>query len=323
MKAICFDRYGPPDVLELREVDRPEPQEGEILVRVRAASVNPREWHFMRGTPYVLRAQAGLRRPKDNRLGIDMAGVVESVGRNVTRFRPGDEVFGSANGALAEYVAVGQDGAVLAKPANVTFEQAAAVPVAAYTALQALRDRGKVQPGQRVLVTGAGGGVGTFTAQLAKSFGAEVTGVCSGAKAELVRSIGADHVIDYAREDFTRGRQRYDLIVDIVGDHGLGDIRRTLTRTGTLVVVGAPDKGRWLGPLAGLGRMLVVAPFVSQRLLPMLAHDSREDLELLRGLMESGKLTPVVGRTYPLSETADAIRYLEEGHATGKIVVTV
>jgi NADPH:quinone reductase-like Zn-dependent oxidoreductase len=330
MKAIRYARYGSPDVLELQDIDLPLVDDEDILVRVRAAAVNPLDFHFLRGTPYLIRTMAGLSRPKANGLGADMAGQVEAVGRKVTRFQPGDEVFGSRDlgarqrgGAFAEYFSVHQDGTVVPKPANVTFEEAAAVPVAGFTALQALRDKGKVQSGQKVLVNGAGGGVGTFAVQLAKAYGAEVTGVCSTGKVELVRSIGADRVVDYTRDDFTGAGQRYDLVVDTAGGHSLAEIRRALTPKGTLVVVGGPLKDLWLGPLFDPVKLLVLSPFVSQRLSPMLARNSRDDLAVLRELIEAGKVTPVIDRTYPLSEVPEAIRYLEEGHARGKVVITV
>jgi NADPH:quinone reductase-like Zn-dependent oxidoreductase len=294
-----------------------------VLVRVKAASVNPLDWHFMRPLPYIVRAQAGLRRPKDSGLGADMAGDVEAVGKNVTRFQPGDEVFGGGGGTFAEYVSIRQDGVVLEKPASLTFEQAASVPVAAFTALQALRDKGQIQPGHKVLVNGAAGGVGTFAVQIAKAFGAEVTSVYSTRNVEMVRSIRADQVVDYTQEDFTRTRQRYDVLVDVAGNRTLSECRRVLAPKGVLVGVGGPDKGRWVGPLTGPVKMLLVSPFVSQTMVPLLAHQSRDDLAVLRELLEAGKVTPVIDRTYPLSEVPEAIGYLEEGHASGKVVITV
>jgi len=327
MKAIRYYRYGPPEVLELREVAVPAAGDDEVLVRVRAASVNPLDWHFMRGRPYLVRALAGLSRPRASaaRLGADMAGVVEVVGRNVTGFRPGDEVFGGLDdrGTLAEYISIRQDGAVLAKPAGLTFERAASVPVAGCTALQALRDKGRVRPGHKVLINGASGGVGTFAVQLAKAFGAEVTGVCSTQNVQLAASIGADQVIDYTREDFTRAGQEYDLLVDIAGNRTLAETRRALAPDGVLVAVGGPDKGRWIGPLGRSVRMAVLSPAVSQRMVFFLARLNKADLAVLRELVEAGKVTPVIDRTYPLGETARAIGYLEEGHARGKVAITV
>ncbi len=327
MKAIRFYRYGPPEVLELADIDVPAVGDDEVLVRVRAASVNPLDWHFMRGAPYLVRAMAGLSRPRASatRLGADMAGSVEAVGRNVTGFRPGDEVFGGLEdrGTLAEYLSIRHDGVVLTKPAGLSFEQAAAVPVAGFTALQALRDKGRIQAGQQVLINGAAGGVGTFAVQLAKAFGAVVTGVCSTGNAELVASLGADQVIDYTREDFTRTGRRYDLLVDIAGNRTLAQTRRVLAPRGVLVGVGGPNKGRWVGPLARSARMAVLSPAVSQRMVFFLAHQNKDDLAVLRDLLQSGKVTPVIDRTYPLSQAAEAIGYLEQGHARGKVVLTI
>jgi NADPH:quinone reductase-like Zn-dependent oxidoreductase len=327
MKAIRYYRYGAPDVLELADIDKPAVGEGELLVRVRAASVNPLDWHFMRGRPYLVRLMAGLSRPKASatRLGADMAGSVEAVGRNVAGFRPGDEVFGGLadRGTLAEYISVRQDGVVLRKPANLTFEQAASVPVAAVTAVQALRDKGRIQAGQKVLVNGASGGVGTFAVQLAKAFGATVTGVCSTGNVELVTSIGADQVIDYRREDFTQAGQKYDLLIDIAGNRTLAETRRALVPKGVLVMVGGPDKGRWIGPLARTARLAMLSPAVSQRMTSFLAHLNRPDLAVLSELLQAAKITPVLDRTYPLAEAAEAIRYLETGHARGKVAITI
>ncbi|HEY6275384.1 MAG TPA: NAD(P)-dependent alcohol dehydrogenase [Streptosporangiaceae bacterium] len=327
MKAIRYYRYGPPDVLELADVDMPAVGDDELLIRVRAASVNPLDWHFMRGRPYLVRLLAGLSHPKASatRLGADMAGSVEAVGKNVTGFRPGDEVFGGLDerGTLAEYVSVRHDGVVLTKPAGLTFEQAASVPVAALTALQALRDRGHVEPGHKVLVNGASGGVGPFAVQIAKAFGAEVTAVCSTHNVEMAASIGADQVVDYTREDFTTAGRRYDLVIDIAGNRALPEIRRVLVPKGVLVGVGGPDKGRWIGPLARAARMAVLSPVVGQRMTSFLAHLNRDDLAVLAELLQARKVTPVIDRTYPLSETAEAIRYLEAGHARGKVVITV
>jgi len=327
MKAVRYHRYGGPDVLELQEVAMPAAGDGELLVRVRAASVNPLDWHFMRGAPYLVRMMAGLSRPKPSasRLGADMAGSVEAVGQDVTGFQPGDEVFGGLEerGTLAEYISVRADAVVLQKPAGLTFEQAAAVPVAAFTALQALRDKGRVQPGQKVLVNGASGGVGTFAVQIAKALGAEVTGVCSTANVGMVASIGADHVVDYTREDFTRAERRYDLLIDIAGNRSLAETRRVLAPKGALVVVGGPNKGRWIGPFGRTIRMLMQSPAVSQRMVSFLAHQNRDDLAVLRELLDAGKVTPVIDRAYRLNQVAEAVRYLETGHARGKVVITV
>jgi len=327
MKAIRYYRYGPPEVLELADIDMPGVGDDDILVRVRAASVNPLDWHFMRGTPFVVRFMAGLSRPKasETRLGADMAGSVEAVGRNVTEFQPGDEVFGGLEdrGTLAEYISLRQDGVVLRKPTSLSFEEAASVPVAGFTALQALRDKGQIKPGHRVLVNGAAGGVGTFAVQIAKAFGAEVTGVCSTQNVVMVASIGADQVIDYTREDFTQARRRYDLLIDIAGSRTLGQTRRVLVPQGVLVGVGGPNNGRWIEPLDRTIRMAVLSPVVSQRMAFFLAHQNRDDLAVLRDLIQAGKVTPVIDRTYPLSDAAEAIRYLEQGHARGKVVVTL
>lgn len=321
MKAIVYHRYGSPDVLRCEEIEKPAPRDDEVLIRVRAASVNPLDWRVMRGRPYFMRMMTGLRRPKDARLGVDVAGEVEAVGRNVTRFKPGDEVFGAGSGAFAEY-ACASESALVTKPDNVTFEQAAAVNVGACTALQGLRDSGRIQPGQKVLINGAAGGVGTFAVQIGKWFGAEVTGVCSARNAEMVRSIGADQVIDYAREDFTKGAQRYDLIFDLVGNRPLSACRRVLSPEGAYVVAGGPD-GRWLGPLRPMLKAPLLSPFVSQKLVMCMSKVSKEDLTTLRELMEAGKVVPVIDRRYSLSEVPEAVRYLEEGHARGKVVITL
>ncbi|HYM26704.1 MAG TPA: NAD(P)-dependent alcohol dehydrogenase [Steroidobacteraceae bacterium] len=323
MRAIAYRCYGPPEVLKLETLAKPTPADDELLVRVHAASLNPLDWHYMRGTPYLVRLDTGFGRPDNPRLGVDFAGTVEAVGRNVTRFKPGDEVFGGKRGAFGEYVAVREARGVALKPPNMSFEQAAAVPIAALTALQALRDKGHLQPGQKVLINGASGGVGTFAVQIAKALGAEVTGVCSTRNLELVRSIGADHVIDYTHEDFTRDPQHYDLIVDTVGSHGLSEYRRVLTPRGALVIVGGPSNGNWIGPLTGLIEAYMLAPFVSQGLKPMLAELNKEDLALLAELMQNGKVTPVIDRRYPLAETAAALRYLETGHARGKVIINI
>jgi NADPH:quinone reductase-like Zn-dependent oxidoreductase len=323
MKAIVQDMYGSPDVLELREIDKPVVGGDEVLVRVHAAGVDQGVWHLMAGLPYLVRvAGVGLRAPKNPVRGVDVAGRVDAVGENVTRFGPGDEVFGTCRGSFAEYACAGAD-RLVPKPANLTFEQAAAVPVSGCTALQAVRDRGKVRAGQRVLIIGAGGGVGTFAVQLAKAFGAEVTGVCSTTKVELVRSIGADRVIDYTREDFADGRNRFDVILDIAGNRSLSHLRRALAPEGTLVIVGGEGGGRWLGGVDRTLRALVLSPFVRQKLGTWIATQPKEDLEALRGLVEAGKVTPVVDRTFPLTDVPEAIRYLRDGRARGKVVITV
>jgi NADPH:quinone reductase-like Zn-dependent oxidoreductase len=321
MKAIVYDRYGAPDVLELQEVDKPVVKDDEVLVRVHAASANPADWHFMRGQPYIMRPQAGLRSPKRRVLGIDMAGEVEAVGSNVTQVRPGDEVFGAHNSTYAEYVCVPPDG-IAPKPANLTLEQAAAVPLAGVVALQGLRDKGQIQPGQQVLIIGASGGVGTFAVQLAKALGADVTGVCSTGSVDLVRSIGADQVIDYTQEDFTRGGRRYDLIFQLAGTRSPSDCRRALTRNGTLVL-SSGEGGRWIGPFPRMVNALALSRFGSQKMVAWIAKPATNDLVDLKELIEAGKVTPVIDRTYSLSEVPEAIRYLEEGHAQGKVVIAV
>ena len=322
MKAIVYDRYGSPDVLEQKEIETPAVADDQVLVKVHAASVNPVDWHRMRGEPWFMRTSEGLAKPKNAGLGADVAGRVEAVGRNVTYFQPGDAVFGMSIKTCAEYVRVSEQG-VAQKPANLTFEEAAAVPVAALTALQGLRDKGGIQPGQKVLINGAAGGVGTFAVQIAKSFGADVTGVCSTRNVEMVGSIGADHVVDYTQEDFTRSGRRYDLILDAVANRSLSALRRALKPDGTLVLAGAA-KGRSGGrPLLFLVRAVLMRRFVSQTVVPYMAKRSRDDLVLLKELIEAGKVTPVIDRSYPLSEVPEAIRYLEEGHAQGKVVITV
>jgi NADPH:quinone reductase-like Zn-dependent oxidoreductase len=323
MKAIVYRCYGSTDVLKLESIAKPIPAEDRVLVKVHAASVNPLDWHYMEGKPYIVRPSAGVGAPKSILMGADFAGTIETVGKNVKRFKPGDEVFGDRDGAFGEYLSVRESGAIALKPTNMTMEQAAAVPIAGITALQALRDKGMIHAGQKVLINGASGGVGTFAVQIAKSYGADVTGVCSTKNVEMVRSIGADHVIDYTHEDFTKGSARYDLIIDNVGNHSLGEIRRVLTPTGALVVVGGPSDNDWLGPLTGLINMSVVSLFVSQKQMFMLANANKDDLEVLRDLMQTGKLTPVIDRRYILSETPAAIAYLQQGHARGKVIINV
>jgi NADPH:quinone reductase-like Zn-dependent oxidoreductase len=324
MKAVVYCNYGVPN-LKFQEIEKPAPADDQLLVKVHAASVNPLDWHFIEGTPYVMRAMGvGLRKPKDTRLGVDFAGTVEAVGKNVTKFKPGDDVFGGRDGAFAEYVCVRESRAVALKPANVTFEQAASVPIAGVTALQGLRDKGKVQPGQKVLINGASGGVGTFAVQIAKSMGADVTGVCSTRNVDLVRSIGADHVIDYTKEDFAKSAQRYDVMYDTVGNRSLLECRRVLTPKGKAVMIGGggPGDQGLIGPLVGPIKLLMLSPFVSQEMGTFLAELNQKDLTFLADLMESGKVTPVIDKRYKLSELPQAIEYLEQGHARGKVIIT-
>jgi NADPH:quinone reductase-like Zn-dependent oxidoreductase len=323
VKAIVQDRFGPADGLELRDIEAPEIGATEVLVRVHAAGVDRGVWHVMTGLPYPIRlAGYGFRAPKHGVPGTDLAGVVTAVGADVTRFAPGDEVFGTGIGTYAEYARARED-QLTAKPTTLTFEQAAALPASGVTALQALRDRGAVQPGQHVLVIGASGGVGTFAVQLAKAFGAEVTGVCSTTKTDLVRSLGADHVVDYSLEDFTATGTRYDLILDIGGNTSLSRLRQALTPKGTLVIVGGETSGKWLGGTDRQVRAMVLSMFVSQKLGTFIAAVKQEDLLVLAQLAESGQLTPAVDRTFSLDEAPKAIRHLDEGHARGKVVVTV
>jgi NADPH:quinone reductase-like Zn-dependent oxidoreductase len=321
MQAIVQDRYGSPDVLELREIDKPEIDDDGILVRVRATSVNAYDWHVMRGEPFPARMGNGLRRPKTSVLGLDAAGIVEAVGRNVTEFRAGDEVFGNPGAAFAEY-ARGKARGLVSKPTGLTFEQAAAVPVAGLTALQGLRDKGELQPGQTVLINGASGGVGTFAVQIAKVLGGDVTAVCSTRNVELVRSLGADRVIDYTQEDFTRSGARYDLVFDIAGSRPLWTCRRLLAPAGKLVVVGGPG-GRWVRPIDRMALAAVLSRVGAARMLPFFSKHSHPDLDTLRDLLEAGKIVPVIDRTYPLHQTPDAVRYVEGGHARAKVVITL
>ena len=322
MKAIVYERYGSPDVLQLRELDKPIPEEGEVLVRIIAAGLNPYDWHFLRGLPYPMRLMTGLQKPKQATiLGSDMAGQVEAVGKAITRFRPGDEVFAEVgSGSCAEYICV-SEAKLGPKPANATFERAAAVPMAAQTALVGLRDLANVQAGHRVLINGASGGVGTFAVQIAASLGAEVTGVCSTRNLEMVRSIGAAHVIDYTQEDFSRGTARYDVIFDMVGNHSLSACRRVLTSEGFYGTPGG-GHGHWFGPATQQLKCTLISPFVSQKLAPV-NDKPNKDLDVLSELIESGKITPTIDRVYPLSETADAMRYLETGRVRGKVVISV
>ncbi|MBC7813482.1 MAG: NAD(P)-dependent alcohol dehydrogenase [Burkholderiales bacterium] len=324
MKAIVYTEYGSPDVLQFKEVEKPTPKDNEVLVKVHAASANPLDWHLMRAAPFLVRLEAGLQKPKNPMLGADLAGRVEAIGSNVTQFQVDDEVFGDLSGcglgAFAEYVSVPETVFAL-KPTNMTFEQAAAVPVAAITALQGLRDTGKIQPGQKVLINGASGGIGTFAVQIAKSFGAELTGVCSTRNLEMVRSIGADHVIDYTQEDFTKSAQRYDLIFDTVGNRSVSDFERALSPGGTCVVAGFTT-------LAHLFQIMLMGAWASRSGNKKIgqmgtAKPNQKDLVFISELLESGKVTPVIDRCYPLSETAEAIWYLEKGHARGKVVITI
>ena len=321
MKAIVYHNYGSPDVLNLEEVDKPIPKDDEVLIKVRAASVNPLEWHFMRGKPLFMRlAVSGLLKPKNNILGVDIAGRVEEVGRNVMQFEPGDEVFGGSDsgGGFAEYVSVSENKLAL-KPTNITFEEAAAIPIAAITALQGLRDKGEIQSGQKVLINGAGGGVGTYAVQIAKSFGVDVTGVCSTEKLDTVSSLGADHVIDYTNEDFTKNGQRYDLIFDTAAYRSISDYKRALSPEGIYVMIG--------GSMPLMFRVMFSGLWISmtgrKKFKILMAKINSEDLVILKELFEADKVGTVIDRRYPLTETAEAIRYIEEGHARGKIVITM
>src|SRR6266516_1827213 len=324
MKAITHCEYGGPEVLKVEDIEKPVPNDNQLLVRVRAVSVNPLDL-TIRGS-LLLRPLFGLRKPKDTRLGVDYAGTVEAVGKNVTNFKPGDEVFGGKTGAFAEYICVLADRAVVPKPANMTFEQAASVPVAAITALQGLRDKGHIQAGQKVLINGASGGVGTFAVQIAKAFGAEVTGVCSSRNVDLVKSIGADHVIDYTREDFTKTDQHYDMIYDLVGNHSFSERRQIVTPNGICLLAGIGGAGfppaSW-GRVPGNFKTAFQSKFTSQKFVTYIAKLTKDDLNVLRDLMQSGKVAPVIDRTYKMSETQAALRYLEEGHAHGKVVITI
>ena len=321
MRAIVQAGYGSADVLHLAEIGRPAAASGEVLLRVHAAGLDRGTWHLMAGQPYLIRLVSGLRAPKNPVPGLDVAGTVVAAGADVTGFAAGDEVFGTGEGSFAEYARARPD-KLARKPASLTFGQAAVVAVSGLTALQGLRDAGCLQPGQRVLITGASGGVGTFAVQIAKALGAQVTGVCSTAKADLVTSIGADHVLDYTRDDFGDGSRRYDLILDIAGNSPLARLRRALTPAGTLVLVGGEDGGRWIGMSRQL-RALARSPFTRQRLTMLISRQRRADLETLARLIDAGQLTPVIGKTYPLDQAPDAMRYLQAGHARGKLVLTV
>jgi NADPH:quinone reductase-like Zn-dependent oxidoreductase len=326
VKAIVRDTYGSPDVLELTDIDKPEPGDDEVLLRVHAASVNPAGWHILRGAPYIARIEFGLRKPKDRVLGCDVAGHIEAVGKNVTMLQPGEEVFGSpfmhGLGAFAEWVCISED-LLAPKPAALSFEQVAAVPLAALTALQGLRDQGRIEPGHKVLIIGAPGGVGTFAVQIAKSFDAEVSGVCSTRNVEMVRALGAEHVIDYTQEDFTQSGQKYDLIFQLAGTLSPSECRSALTSNGNLVLSSGESEGRWIGPVDRVIKGLVLSGFVSQKMASFTVKPNREDLQLLKQFIEDGTLTPEIDRTYPLAQVPEAIRYLEEGHARGKVVITL
>ena len=321
MQAIVYPHYGPPSVLQLSEIAKPTPADNEVLIRVRAACVNPYDWHFLRGSPYGIRFMTGLRHPKSQQLGVDLAGEVEAAGSQVTQFHPGDAVFGMGSGAFAEFARAPESGLAL-KPANITFEQAASVPIAALTALQGLRDHGHLQPNQKVLINGAAGGVGTFAVQIAGALGAEATGVCSTRNVEMVRTLGANHVVDYTQTDFTQCGDRYDILLDCIGNHPLQACRRVLNPKGFYIGVGG-QSGKWVAPMDRAIRARVLNRFVSQQLQFMMAKSSQPGLNLLAEWMATGKVTPAIDRTYNLSQVPAAIRYLEEGHARGKVVITL
>jgi NADPH:quinone reductase-like Zn-dependent oxidoreductase len=323
MQALVYERYGPPEVLELREVEKPVPANDELLVRVHAASVNPFDWHMLTGIPYMVRMQGGLRGPKDGRLGIDYAGTVEAVGAAVTRFEPGDEVFGGRSGAFGEYVTPRESGAVAGKPANVSFEQAATVGIAGLTALQGLRDQGRLQPGERVLVNGASGGVGTWAVQLAKWLGAEVTGVCSTRNVDAARELGADRVIDYTEQDFTRSAGEHEVMLDIAGNRSWSECKRVLKEDGRLVLVSGPKTNRWVGPLGHMVGMRLASLRGGRETKPFVAKLNRDDLPLFAELMAAREVAPAIDRRYELREVPAALAYLGEGHARGKVVVSV
>ncbi|MEP5764080.1 MAG: NAD(P)-dependent alcohol dehydrogenase [Halieaceae bacterium] len=323
MKAIVYRCYGPPEVLQLEDREMPTVADNEVLVKIEAASVNPLDWHYMRGAPYVMRLMgAGLGAPADTSMGVDFAGTIEAVGSDVTRFQPGDEVFGGRGGAFGEYLSMPEDRAISLKPDNVSFEQAAAVPIAAVSALQALRDKGQLQAGQKVLINGASGGVGTYAVQIAKAMGAEVTGVCSTRNLDMVRSIGADHVIDYKKDNFTEREERYDLVIDNVGNHSFLAYRNVLKPGGMLVIVGG-SSGNWIGPFTNPLKAVVGSPFVDYDFAMLMAVMNQDDLAFLAELMASGEMSSVIDRRYPLSEVAEAVAYSESGRARGKIIVNV
>jgi NADPH:quinone reductase-like Zn-dependent oxidoreductase len=324
MKAMVYEKFGGPEVLELRDVDKPVPAEDEVVVKVHAAAVNPFDWHMLTGMPYLARIETGFRKPKTGRLGVDFAGVVDSVGEKVTRFKPGDEVFGGRSGAFAEYVQVREERAIAHKPPGVSFEHAAAVGIAGVTALQGLRDKGRLQEGQEVLINGASGGVGTWGVQIAKAIGAEVTGVCSPRNVEQTRELGADRVIDYTQEDFTQNGRRYDLILDVAGNRSWPEYRRVLNPEGTIVVVGGPKTNRWIGPL--WDRLMVRLRAIRDSrtvAAPFLANLNGDDLRAIGELLEAETITPVIEKRYPLAEVPEALAYVGAGHARGKVVISI
>jgi NADPH:quinone reductase-like Zn-dependent oxidoreductase len=323
MQAIRQRCFGLPQGMRLETATKPVPERGQVLIKVHAASINPAEWHEATGQPMLFRFAMGIGKPSDIRAGYDVAGVVEAVGPDVTRFKPGDEVFGGVPGALAEYAVAREQGNIVIKPAELSFEEAAAIPIAAITALQGVRDQGGLAARQKVLINGASGGVGTYAVQIAKAFGAEVTGVCSTRNVEMVRSLGADHVIDYTRENFTAGNTRYDLILDNVGNHGFFDLEKVMNPGGTIVIVGGPKKNPWLGPMSRVAWAKIAGHFVEPRLPFFIASLNPPDLELLAGLAREGKLRSVIDRRYPLEQTGEALEYLGGGHARGKIVVNI
>ena len=322
MKAIIHHKYGSADVLELQDIDKPVAADGEVLVRVRAASINILDWYGITGLG-IARVGGGFREPKDPRVGVDFAGVVEAIGASVVSFKPGDEVYGARSGSFAEYLTIRKQGGIALKPVSMTFEQAAAIPVAGLTALQGLRNKGQIQPGQKVLINGASGGVGTFAVQIAKAFGAQVTGVCHTRHIDAIRSLGADHIFDYAREDFTRSGQRYDLVLDVMGGRSWRDFRRVLNPNATFVLIGGPKTNRLLGPLAHIIRIRMAALRASQKVIFFIASVNRADLLFMNELFEAGKVTPLIDRRYALSELPQAMRHFAEGHPHGKIVITV
>jgi NADPH:quinone reductase-like Zn-dependent oxidoreductase len=326
MKAVVYRSFGSPDILRCEEIEKPVPEDNEIVVKVRAASVNPLDWKIMKGGPFIIRLLLGFGKPKIKRPGVDVAGEVEAVGKKVTELKPGDEVFGTCLGAFAEYATSksmsGMKSALVLKPENVTFEQAASAPVAGLTALQGLRDKGKIQPGQNVLINGAAGGVGTFAVQIARSFGANVTGVCSTRNVDMVRSIGAERVIDYTKEDFTRSGERYDLILDCVGNHSLSACRRVLNPRGVLIMIGAPGDAPLFGLLARLIGAVVLSQFACRKMVFFIAKVNQKDLTTLREFMATEAVKPVIDKRYSLSEVPEAFRYMEAGHARGKVIIT-
>ena len=324
MKAIVYCEYGTSEVLKLMDIAKPVPNDNQVLVRVRAASVNPYDWHFVRGTPYIMRLGVGLRKPKDTRLGVDFAGIVEGVGKNVTEFKPGDEVWGGKGGAFAQYVVISEK-ALAKKPDNISFEQAGSIDIAGMTALQGLRKYGNIQPGQKVLINGASGGVGTFAVQIAKALGAHVTGVCSGRNVEMVKALGADEVIDYTKEDFAKRPERYDLFLDNVPNHPLSECRAVLTPTGKYVMIGGggPNDGQWIGPFGRVIQMVIQKRFQKAPVTMMMAETDKADMNFLSELMQSGKVKPVIDKTYQLGEVPAAISYVEKGHARGKVAIIV